>query len=260
MTATTDWQAKQYVLFEKERTRPVRDLLAAVPATDVRMAVDLGCGPGNSTEVLAAHAPGAAISGLDSSRDMIAAARKRLPQLQFDTGDVATWDAAGPYDLILANAVLQWVPDHERLLPSLVTRLAPGGSLAVQMPDNLDMPSHRAMREVAALPEFAAAIGDAAAVRSRILPAETYYDLVSNDAAAVDVWRTTYYHPMPSPRAIVDWLRGTGLRPFLQRLDDAASDTFLREYEARVDAAFPERVDGLRLLPFPRLFIVATRR
>src|ERR1700761_9569015 len=114
MTSTKDWQAKQYVLFENERTRPVRDLLAAVPPTDVKTAVDIGCGPGNSTETLAARVPGAAVSGMDSSPDMIAAARQRLPQFQFDVSDIAAWNAPGPYDLILANAVLQWVPDHER--------------------------------------------------------------------------------------------------------------------------------------------------
>src|SRR6185437_14591653 len=251
-----DWDPQLYRRFEGERTRPARELLARVDLASPGLVFDLGCGPGNSTELLVERWPGARVRGVDNSEAMLAAARQRLPAVEFELSDIGGWRPERAPDLIYANAALQWVGEHRSLLPRLLAALAPGGSLAVQMPDNLDMPSHRAMREVAALPEFAAAIGDAAAVRSRILPAETYYDLVSNDAAAVDVWRTTYYHPMPSPRAIVDWLRGTGLRPFLQRLDDAASDTFLREYEARVDAAFPERVDGLRLLPFPRLFIV----
>src|SRR6185437_1233738 len=258
MTATTDWQAKQYVLFEKERTRPVRDLLAAVPATDVRMAVDLGCGPGNSTEVLAAHAPGAAISGLDSSRDMIAAARKRLPQLQFDTGDVATWDAAGPYDLILANAVLQWVPDHERLLPSLVTRLAPGGSLAVQMPDNLDEPAHRLLREVAAQGPWARRLEGAE--RTMRHGARWYYGLLHPLCARVDVWRTVYHHPLAGGAdAVLEWFKGSALRPFLAKLDAAEQAAFLRRYRDEIAAAYPAFDDGTVLLPFPRPFIVATR-
>ena len=254
-----DWDPQLYRRFEGERTRPARELLARVALASPSVAFDLGCGPGNSTELLARRWPTARIVGTDNSQAMLATAQKRLPAVRFEPSDIASWQPEEAPDLIFANAALQWVGEHRSLLPRLFAALAPCGVLAVQIPDNLDMPSHRGMREVAALPQFAAAIGDAETVRSRILPAETYYDLVSHDAASVDVWRTTYYHPMPSPGAIVDWLRGTGLRPFLQRLDEVASTAFLREYEARIDAAFAERVGGLRLLPFPRLFIVATR-
>jgi len=124
------WSARQYVAFEDERTRPVRDLLAAVPTRNVRVAVDIGCGPGNSTEALRARFPNAAIAGLDSSADMLAAARKRLPDVRFDQVDIATWSDPGPFDVILANAVLQWLPDHARVIPALVGRLAAEGSLA----------------------------------------------------------------------------------------------------------------------------------
>ena len=144
------WSAKQYVAFEDERTRPVRDLLAALPPIDAHSAIDLGCGPGNSTEVLAARYPRANISGIDSSSDMIEAARRRLPRIRFAVEDLQAWKDAGPFDVVLANAVLQWVPRHDSLLPALVAKLAPGGALAVQMPDNLDEPAHRLMREVAA--------------------------------------------------------------------------------------------------------------
>ena len=144
------FNAQQYVQFENERTRPVRDLLAAVPDTPIRTAIDLGCGPGNSTEILAAHAPQATIRGFDVSADMIETARTRLPDIRFDVADLTAWDEPGPYDLILSNAVLQWVPGHDALLPQIVGKLAHGGHLAVQMPDNLDEPAHRLMREVAA--------------------------------------------------------------------------------------------------------------
>ncbi|MFL9960889.1 trans-aconitate 2-methyltransferase [Paraburkholderia sediminicola] len=258
MTATTDWQAQQYVLFENERTRPVRDLLAAVPATDVRIAVDLGCGPGNSTETLAAHARGAAISGLDSSADMIAAARRRLPQCQFDVGDIATWQAAGPYDLILANAVMQWVPDHERLFPSLVTKLAPGGNLAVQMPDNLDEPAHRLLREVAAHGPWAHRL--AGVERTMRHGAAWYYGLLKPLCARVDVWRTVYHHPLAGGAdAVIEWFKGSALRPFLAKLDAAEQSAFLQRYRDEIAAAYPALDDGTVLLPFPRLFIVATR-
>jgi Trans-aconitate methyltransferase len=144
------WSAKQYVAFEDERTRPARDLLAAIPAVDARSAIDIGCGPGNSTELLVERFANATVRGLDSSTDMIEAARKRLPQVKFDTADIDTWNENGPFDVIFANAVLQWLPDHAKLLPALASKLTPGGSLAIQMPDNLNEPSHRLMREVAA--------------------------------------------------------------------------------------------------------------
>jgi trans-aconitate 2-methyltransferase len=258
MAANTDWQAKQYVLFESERTRPVRDLLAAVPATDVRSAVDLGCGPGNSTETLAAHAPGAAIRGLDSSADMIAAARQRLPQFQFDASDISTWDDAGPYDLILANAVLQWVPEHERLFPALVQKLAAGGSLAVQMPDNLDEPAHRLLREIAAHGPWAQKLQGAE--RTQRFGADWYYRLLKPLCARVDVWRTVYHHPLAGGAgAVVEWFKGSSLRPFLARLDDAEQQAFLQRYEDEIANAYPALPDRSVLLPFPRLFIVATR-
>ncbi|HEY0422617.1 MAG TPA: methyltransferase domain-containing protein, partial [Rhodopila sp.] len=137
------WSAQQYTSFERERTRPVRDLVQAIEPSVVARAVDIGCGPGNSTEVLAARFPSAAISGLDSSPDMIEAARKRLPAFRFDLAGIQDWADPGPFDVILANAVLQWVPDHASLMPALMEKLAPGGNLAVQMPDNLEEPAHR---------------------------------------------------------------------------------------------------------------------
>ncbi len=130
------WSAKQYVAFEDERTRPVRDLLAALPPIEAHSVIDLGCGPGNSTEVLAARYPQANISGIDSSSDMIEAARRRLPHIRFAVEDLQAWKDAGPFDVILANAVLQWVPHHDSLLPALVAKLAPrrraGGANAGQ--------------------------------------------------------------------------------------------------------------------------------
>ncbi len=144
------WSATQYTSFEQERTRPVRDLIQGVGPAHIARAVDIGCGPGNSTEVLAARFPSAAISGIDSSPDMIEAARERLPRLRFDLSGIEEWDDPGPFDLILANAVLQWLPNHAVLMPALMGKLAAGGSLAVQMPDNLEEPAHRLMRQVAA--------------------------------------------------------------------------------------------------------------
>ncbi len=254
------WSAKQYVAFEDERTRPVRDLLQAVPDTDARLAVDLGCGPGNSTEVLAARFPGASVTGLDSSPDMIAAARKRLPRSTFTVAAVEAWDPPGPFDAILANAVLQWVPDHAALLPRLVGKLAPRGSLAVQMPDNLDQPAHRLMRHIATAGPWAARLAAAAEARTGLQGADWYYALLRPHCAKVDVWRTTYHHPLAGgAAAVVEWFKGSGLRPFLDPLDQAEHAAYLDRYTAAVAGAYPTLPDGAVLLPFPRFFIVATR-
>ncbi|HET7795422.1 MAG TPA: trans-aconitate 2-methyltransferase, partial [Rhizobacter sp.] len=159
-----------------------------------------------------------------------------------------------------ANAALQWVGEHETLLPRLFNALAPGGVLAIQMPDNRDEPTHRAMREVAALAPWAGFIGEAASVRTKILPLQAYYDLLSPQAAEVDVWRTAYQHPMESPAKIVEWVRSTGLKPFIDPLAEGERKSYLAEYERHIAAAYPPRADGRLLLAFPRMFIVARRK
>lgn len=254
------WSAKQYVAFEDERTRPARDLLAAIPGADVRSAIDIGCGPGNSTELLVERFADATVRGLDSSSDMIAAARKRLPHVQFDTADIDAWDEKGPFDVIFANAVLQWVPDHPTLLPALVGKLAPDGSLAIQMPDNLNQPSHRLMREVANNGPWASKLANAAGLRTEMASASAYYSMLRPHCARVDVWRTTYHHPLAGGASgVVEWFKGSGLRPFLEPLDEAEKAQYLKQYQAAIEQAYPTLSDGSVLLPFPRLFIVATR-
>lgn len=263
------WQAAQYVKFEDERTRPVRDLVAAVPDLPGRTAtrvVDIGCGPGNSTEVLAARYAQAEVLGLDSSQDMIDAARARLPRFRFEVADIANWQDGqdgqegwnGPFDVILANAVMQWLPDHGTLYPRLVERLAPGGSLAVQTPDNLDEPAHRLMREVAADPRWAATLKGVE--RTARHGAGFYYPLLRATCSRVDIWRTTYYHPLAGgAAAVVEWFKGSALRPFLAKLDAASREAFLSRYTDEIAKAYPALDDGTVLLPFPRLFVVATR-
>lgn len=254
------WSAAQYSRFEDERNRPIRDLLAQVPDADVERAADIGCGPGNSTQLLQARFPGAEITGMDGSPDMIEAARKRLPGVRFEVDDIATWRGrAGGYDVVLSNAALQWVPDHAALLPHLLETLSPGGRLAVQMPDNLDEPAHRLMREVAADGPWAGKLADAANARAPRHSVDWYYRVLRERGASVNIWRTTYQHPMAGVGAIIEWFKGTGLRPFIQPLAADEQAAYLARYEAALADAHPAMADGTVLLPFPRLFFVATR-
>jgi trans-aconitate 2-methyltransferase len=262
------WSAKQYVAFEDERTRPVRDLLAALPRMQARSVIDIGCGPGNSTEVLAALFPSAQIGGIDSSANMIEAAKRRLPNVRFTVEDIEAWIGRQPraaaacdgrFDVILANAVLQWLPDHAALLPALIERLSEGGALAVQMPDNLDEPAHRLMREVAANGAWALKLNAAASARPALASAGWYYELLLPLCSKVDLWRTTYYHVLPGAAAVVEWFKGSGLRPFLEPLDDAERAAYLSRYTAAVSLAYPPSSDQSVLLPFPRVFMVAVR-
>ena len=246
----SEWNARQYLKFEDERSRPARDLLAQVPLQQVRVVVDLGCGPGNSTEVLAARYPEAKLTGVDSSKDMLLQARERLPQCSFAEGDVAAWAPDEPVDLLFANALLQWIPDHQIAMRRLAGLLQEGGVLAVQMPDNTREPSHLLMEKV---------FGVSGAGRVDLPPAESYYDLLKPVCRHVEIWHTIYNHVMDGPEAIVEWFKGSALRPYLGALDQRQGAELLKTYTAEIVRCYPARFDGKVLLRFPRLFVVATR-
>jgi trans-aconitate 2-methyltransferase len=256
----SDWDAAQYRRFEDDRTRPSHELLARVPLDDAKLAYDLGCGPGNSTELIVARYPNAEVVGIDSSPAMLEDARKRLPGTRFELGDLQRWmpQGDGP-DLLFANAVFQWVPDHQAVLRRLMQALAQGGVLAVQMPDNLDEPSHALMREAASSGPYAARMEKAAAARGRLPDPEVYYDLLKPLATGVDIWHCVYNHVLDGPQAVVEWVKSTGLRPFLDALEPQERPEFLEDYRARLEKAYHPRIDGKVLLRFPRLFIVARR-
>jgi trans-aconitate 2-methyltransferase len=254
-----DWNPALYRRYEDERTRPAAELLARVPLTEATRVVDLGCGPGNSTELLARRFPQADVLGIDNSEAMLVSARERLPQARFEFADIGRWSPDVAPDLIYANAALQWVPDHETLVPRLFAALAPGGVLAIQMPDNRAEATHRLMREVASEAPWKAPIGDADKLRTELLTIGGYYDLLARDAAAVDVWHTVYQHPMAAPAAIVEWVSSTGLKPFLDPLSADLKTSYLATYEERIGRAYPVRSDGRCLLAFPRMFIVARK-
>jgi trans-aconitate 2-methyltransferase len=252
-----DWSPATYLKFEDERTRAAIDLLAHVPLGDARRVVDVGCGPGNSTELLVARYPGADVLGVDNSPAMLEAARQRLPAARFEAADAGSWLPDADVDLVFANATYQWVPDHLAQLPRVLAALRPGAVLAVQMPDNLTEPTHREMNEVAREGPWAARLAHAA--RVPLAPVGVYYDALAPLASRLDVWRTAYQHPLADAAAIVEFIRSTGLRPFLDPLDEDEREAFLADYRARLAAAYPPRADGRVLLAFARFFIIARR-
>jgi trans-aconitate 2-methyltransferase len=257
--AMEDWSARQYLKFEDERTRPPRDLLAQVPLQNPRLVVDLGCGPGNSTELLVERFPQTEVMGLDSSPDMLRKARERLPKVKFIEADIAAWTADAHTDLLFANAAFQWIPDHPHVLRRLLEALPEGGVLAVQMPDNTREPSHVLQREVAANGPWADNPGIKAAPRGDLPAPEMYYDLLKPVCSRLDIWHSIYQHAMATPAAIVEWFKGSALQPYLSALDAASRERFLAAYAEKVAAAYKPRIDGRVLLKFPRLFIVAVR-
>lgn len=253
----TDWSPATYLKFEDERTRPAADLLARVLLTTARHVVDVGCGPGNSTELLAQRYPGADILGLDNSPAMLAEARQRLPTLRFEPADAASWIPDPQTDLVFANATYQWVPDHFAQLPRVLATLQSGRVLAVQMPDNVNQTTHRLMREVAQDGPWAGTL--TAASRQPLPPPRAYYEALRLYSARIDVWHTIYNHVLADASSIVEFVRSTGLRPFLDPLNETDRSDFLARYTKKIADAYPPMADGKVMLGFSRLFIVAQR-
>jgi len=254
-----DWNAGQYLRFEDERTRPSRDLLAQVPLTNPRTVADLGCGPGNSTALLAERFPAAQVIGVDSSPEMLSEARARLPSCAFVQADIVHWQAPEGTELLFANAVLQWVPDHPAVLRRLAQALSAGGVLAAQMPDNTKEPALALMEEVAKQGPWADHPAMASAGRCDLAKPEYYYDLLKPICGHVEIWHTVYNHVMQGHQGIVEWFKGSALRPFLSALDTQMRDAFLAAYLAGLQRHYSCCFDGKVLLRFPRLFMVAMR-
>jgi trans-aconitate 2-methyltransferase len=258
--SATDWNPSLYMKFEDERMLAARDLLARVPLASAASVYDLGCGPGNSAELLARRFPDAEITGLDTSEAMLVHARARAPKARFVKRDIADWAPSEPLQLIFANAALHFLPDHHTLFPRLAAALAPGGVLAVQMPSTARESSHALMRMVAAEGAWSSRLVPVAKTQPLIAEFEDYYEWLRPLASRVDLWMTTYVHAFDGPQGIADWFAGSALQPFLERLSDDERCAFLARYRDGLREAYPARSDGRVLLAYPRLFIVATRR
>ncbi len=250
------WDPTQYLRFGDERLRPALDLLARIPAERPARVIDLGCGPGNVTAVLAERWPGAAVEGVDGSAAMLGRARSAVPGAAFTQADIATWAPATSPEVIYSNAALHWLGDHETLLPRLLSLLAPGGWLAVQVPMMHDAPLRRLQPEVAAAGPWAARLAGIGSAPP-VLAAGVYWDLLRPHARALDLWETTYWHALSGEDAVAQWALGSSLRPFLDALDEAERPGFVDAYRAALRPHYPHRADGTTLLPFRRLLLVA---
>ncbi len=293
------WNPDQYLKFSDERTQPCRDLASRISLPQVRTVIDLGCGPGNSTQVLAERWPDAQITALDSDTSMINAAIESNGRGRWITGDIAKWAAEKPgasaekpvesapekstnstaeytpegsakesssekdveqYDVVFSNAALQWLPDHATLYPQLFAHVAPGGALAIQIPSSFDRPAHRLLREMAASIGWRKWFPTGRVRNWHAQDSEFYYDLLAPLALRIDLWQTEYFHVMPNAEAVVEWYKGTGMRPYLTAIgEDPDRDKFLAEYTEKIRAAYRPRPDGRILFPFLRIFVIAYR-
>jgi trans-aconitate 2-methyltransferase len=254
------WNPDLYLQFGNERTQPALDLVRRINLVAPRLIIDLGCGPGNSTALLHQRWPEADITGLDNSAEMLASAARDYPEWKWEQGDASTWTAEVPYDVVYSNAALHWVPNHEQVLPRLFRQVSPGGALAVQMPVHFQSPVHQLILEIARDPAWAHRL-DKAVNAIWVGRPGFYYDLLQPQAAQLDLWETEYDHVLDGPKAIVDWIRGTGLRPFLEALaDDGQRARFQELLLEGVTRAYPRQKDGRVLFPFRRLFVVAYRQ
>ncbi|KAH8428353.1 uncharacterized protein LDX57_006054 [Aspergillus melleus] len=255
----SDWSASQYLKFEDERTRPARDLLSRVILQSPENIVDLGCGPGNSTAILEERYPTAQIVGIDSSPDMIKKARSTLPKREFFIQGLETYSPSESVDLFFSNAVFHWLKRGERfeIIKKLIGTQQPGGNFAFQIPYNLSEPSHVLMRETAINGPWASTLSHVD--RDEFQSPQEIYDQLKPICSAVHIFQTDYFHPLTDHKSVVEWVKGTGLRPYLDPLAPEDQESFMETYLESLEKAYPKSVDGKVLLRYPRLFVVTVK-
>lgn len=256
--APQGWNPAQYLRFSQPRMRPALELLARVELDAPVAVYDLGCGSGSMTRIMAERWPGASVTGVDASRDMLEAAGSALPNLHWQQQDIDAWQPVAAPELIYSNAALHWLPDHETLLAKLIACLKPGGLLAVQMPRNFSAPSHVAIGDTVRAGPWRARL-EPLLRESPVADPMWYLDLLSARCEAVDLWQSEYYQVLRGDNPVKEWTKGTWLAPLLAALAEHERDAFEQAYAERVARAYPRRADGTTVLPFKRLFFVARR-
>ena len=249
------WNPDKYLEFADARRRPALDLLAQIRLDAPQTIYDLGCGAGNVTRLLAERWPRATVTGIDSSAEMLARAKLEATGVSFIEADIVDWSAPEPVDLLFSNAALHWLDDHSRLLPRLLRQLAPGGVLAAQMPQNAA--AHTQLDSLANGERWRGKFRPVRSPLGRVETMPEYYRILAPLARRADIWETEYAHALAGENPVVEWMKGTVLRPYLDVLDDADCEAFLAEYAARVTAAYPKQPDGRTLLLYRRLFFIA---
>ncbi len=252
------WDPSQYLRFADQRRRPGIDLLARIGAQEPKYVYDLGCGAGNLTRLLAERWPRAKVVGVDSSAAMLEKARSEAPAIEWRQADLATWRADQPADVIYSNAALHWLDGHRTLFMGLVDALAPGGTLAVQMPRNHGAASHTGMAEAARSGPWRTTL-EPLLREHPTLPPHDYFDILASCGIRADIWEVEYLQQLEGENAVVEWTKGTALKPLLDALGEPWRGQFLADYTARMAKAYPRRADGITLFPFRRLFIVAAK-
>jgi trans-aconitate 2-methyltransferase len=255
----SDWNPEQYLAFADERARPCIDLVLRIPVQRPRLVYDLGCGPGNSTAILQHAYPSARMIGIDRSPAMISKAKQSVAGAEFRSQDVALWPGDQEADLIFANALFQWVPQHVNVLQRILQPLKKEAVLAVQMPDNLYEPSHVAMANVAEWGPWAHKLTKAKDTRSEILEATEYYDMLKPQCSHLEIWHTLYQHAVDGYDAVIAMFVSTGLKPYIDPLSESERTEFLAAYKTELRKHYPLQADGKVLFRFPRLFIVAKK-
>ena len=254
-----NWDPTQYNCFSAARTRPARELIERIPLATARSIADLGCGDGAVTRLLTERWPEARVVGIDSSPAMLTNARITCPCASFIQADISEWIPNTPVDLLFSNAALQWVDDHARLIPRLFASVSPGGFLAVQMPGNFDAPSHRSLTALAQSAEWRTKVGHVVRVNPIGAPA-SYLNSLGETPTSFDAWETTDYLYLEGANPVLEWMKGTALRPYIDALAPEDALQFTAELASCLAIAYPPQPSGFTLFPFRRVYFVAARQ
>lgn len=255
----SDWNSVQYLKFKKERTQPSIDLVSRIDIDNPAKIIDIGCGPANSTKILYDRFPNSDILGVDYSQNMIDKAREVLPQLKFELFDATDkeWSLDKNYDIVFTNACIQWIPNHKELLPKMMSLLKTNGVLAVQIPIQYNEPIHKIIGKVSSSLKWKSRLKEERPFH--ILSNSEYYDILAKCSTDFEMWTTTYYHRMKSHNDIIEWYKSTGLKPYLDKLNDTDKQSFIDDVYQEVVKQYPVQENGEVILRFPRLFFIARR-